>query len=109
MPGIFGWILPVDGRWPDFIEREESHLPVMDLMLLPGGGLVAFGRVDKGAIAVSDRLKLLRRDGSGREVAVLAMEMLRQPIELARTGDNISLLLSGVTAEEIAVGDLLLK
>lgn len=107
--GCFDWILPAEGRLPGFLARAESYLPVMDTVTLPGGALVAVGRVNQGSFSVGDRVTLRRADGTVTPAAILAMETFRKPIETAQTGDNISLLLSGVTEAQVAMGDVLIK
>lgn len=107
--GCFDWILPSEGKLPGFLARAESYLPVMDAFTLPGGGLVAVGRVNQGSFSVGDRVTLRRADGTTVHTSILGMESFRKPIETAQTGDNISLLLSGVTKAQIAMGDVLIK
>ena len=105
----FDWILPAEGKLPGFLVQAESYLPVMDAFTLPGGALVAVGRVNQGSLSVGDRVTLRREDGTVTSTAILAMEAFRKPIETAQTGDNISLLLSGVTKAQVAMGDVLIK
>lgn len=105
----FDWLLPAEGRLPGFLAQAESYLPVMDTAVLPDGALIVVGRVNQGSFSVGDRVTLRRADGAEIHTAILAMEAFRKPIETARTGDNISLLLSGVAGAQVAMGDVLMK
>lgn len=95
---------PVDGTYDDSI---AFRIVVEDVFSITGKGSVITGRIQSGCVAIGDIVTLRRRDGSVREVAVCGIEMFRKMLNRAVKGDNVGLLLRGLTKDDVGKGDIL--
>ena len=90
--------------------KEDStafRMYIEDVFDVPGKGLTATGRVDNGHIKAGDTLDLIDIDGNYRTVTCTGIEGFRKLIDTAKKGDNIGILLSGITHNEVTRGMLL--
>lgn len=85
------------------------NMTVDDVFSITGRGTVVTGCVELGSINVGDTVVLQRVDGSTRNVTITGIEKFRKKLNSAQQGDNVGLLLQGLTRHDIARGDLLLK
>jgi len=93
-------------------ERDKDKpflMPVEDVFSITGRGTVATGRVERGAIKVSDEVEIVGFDERPRKTVVTGVEMFRKIMEEAEAGDNIGALLRGVDRDEIERGQVLAK
>ena len=101
----------VDSYIPD-PERETDKpflMPVEDVFSITGRGTVATGRVERGALHVSDEVEIVGIKEETRKVVVTGIEMFRKLLDEAQAGDNIGALLRGVQRTEIERGQVLVK
>ena len=84
-------------------------MPVEDVFSITGRGTVATGRVESGIIKVQDEVEIVGLMDSSRKVVVTGVEMFRKLLDQAQAGDNVGLLLRGVTREDIQRGQVLAK
>ncbi len=85
------------------------RITVEDVFTITGRGTVITGKVESGTVTVGDQVTLRRADGSTREVTVAGLEMFRKMLNTAEQGDNVGLLLRGVTKSDVGRGDVLEK
>ncbi|GGT42210.1 elongation factor Tu [Streptomyces purpureus] len=76
-------------------------LPVENVLTITGRGTVVTGAVERGTVRVGDRVELLGADG---ETVVTGLETFGRPMESAQAGDNVALLLRGVTRDAVRRG-----
>ena len=92
-------------------EREVDKpflMPVEDVFTITGRGTVVTGRVDRGQIKVNDKVEIIGiRDT--KEVVVTGVEMFRKLLDYAQAGDNVGLLLRGVSREQVQRGQVIAK
>ena len=62
---------------------------------------MAIGQVKGAPVHQGDALMIESPDGSSKECMVLSIEKFKKSIPSASPGDNVGLLLSGISAEEI--------
>lgn len=93
-----------DGTYGDL---EMFRIVVEDVFSITGRGTVITGRIQSGCVAVGDIVTLRRLDGSAREVAVSGIEMFRKMLDRAVKGDNVGLLLRGLSKSDVGRGDVL--
>ena len=115
-----------DGEWGDKIvklmeevdawiptpERDTDKpfiMPVEDVFSITGRGTVATGRVERGIVKVGDTVQIVGLREKPADVVVTGVEMFRKQLDLAEAGDNIGLLLRGVTRDDIERGQVLAK
>ncbi len=83
-------------------------MPVEDVFTITGRGTVATGRVDRGVIRVGDPVEIIGIKDTKASV-VTGVEMFRKLLDYAQAGDNVGLLLRGITREEVQRGQVLAK
>ena len=85
-------------------ERDTDKpflLPVEDVFSITGRGTVASGRIDRGEVKVGDEIEII---GIKPEV-----QMFRKTLDYGEAGDNVGVLLRGITRDEIERGQVLAK
>ena len=82
---------------------------VEDVFTITGRGTVVTGHVASGSVSLNDTVTLKRTNGFSMPVTVTGIEMFRKMLNTAKEGDNVGLLLRGVTKGDIGRGDLLTK
>ena len=81
------------------------HLTIQDVFMIKGRGLVVTGKVDSGSLQVGQRIQISSPDGSQHyDSQVKGLEAFRKQISLAQTGDNVGILLGGLTKDQIKSG-----
>ena len=85
------------------------RIEVQDVFSITGRGTVITGQVTSGFVCVGDTVTLVRMDGTRREITITGIEMFRKLLDTAQAGDNVGLLLRGLTKNDIGRGDVLTK
>ena len=83
-------------------------MPVEDVFTITGRGTVATGRVERGTVRVGDVVEIVGM-GANKQTVITGVEMFRKLLDEARAGDNVGLLLRGITRTEIERGQVLCK
>jgi len=83
-------------------------MPVEDVFSITGRGTVATGRIERGIVKVGDEVDMIGL-GVHRKVVVTGVEMFRKLLDQGQAGDNVGLLLRGVSKEEVERGMVLAK
>lgn len=83
-------------------------MPVENVLTITGRGTVVTGAVERGTVAMGDRVALLGggSDGAAVESVVTGLETFGKPMESAEAGDNVALLLRGVPRDAVRRGDV---
>ncbi|QSZ27160.1 elongation factor Tu [Aceticella autotrophica] len=84
-------------------------MPVEDVFTITGRGTVATGRVERGKIKVGDEVEIIGLAAESKKTVVTGLEMFRKVLDEAQAGDNIGVLLRGITREEVERGQVLAK
>lgn len=82
------------------------RLVVEDVFTITGRGTVATGKIDAGSVSVGNRVTVTDAYGKALTSTVTGLEMFRKQVTTAGAGDNIGLLLEGVTRDDIARGSV---
>jgi len=83
-------------------------MPVEDVFTITGRGTVATGRIEQGAIKVSEEIERVGL-GDTKKFIVTGVEMFRKLLDDAQAGDNVGLLLRGCEKKDMARGHVLAK
>ncbi len=83
-------------------------MPVEDVFTISGRGTVATGRVERGAIRVSEEVEIVGIRDTQKTV-VTGVEMFRKILDEGQAGDNVGCLLRGVKRDEVERGQVLAK
>jgi len=93
-------------------ERDTDKpflLPVEDVFSITGRGTVASGRVDRGQVKTGETVSIIGIKPEIKDAVVTGLEMFRKTLDYAEAGDNVGVLLRGVTRDEIERGQVLAK
>ncbi|PKK87681.1 MAG: elongation factor Tu [Tenericutes bacterium HGW-Tenericutes-5] len=83
-------------------------MPIEDVFTITGRGTVVTGRVDRGQIKVNDKIEIIGiRDT--KEAVVTGVEMFRKLLDYAQAGDNVGLLLRGISRDMVQRGQVIAK
>lgn len=81
-------------------------LPIEDVFSISGRGTVATGRVERGVVKLNDKLELVGLRPT-RDTVATGIEMFNKEMTEARAGENVGLLLRGVTKDDVERGMVL--
>jgi elongation factor Tu len=84
-------------------------MPVEDVFSITGRGTVATGRIERGKVKVGDEVEIVGLAPETRKTVVTGVEMHRKTLQEGIAGDNVGLLLRGVSREEVERGQVLAK
>ena len=88
-------------------DTEKAFLmAIEDVFTITGRGTVATGRIERGIVNVGDNVEILGV-GETQTTTVTGIEMLQKTLEQGFAGDNVGILLRGVTREDIERGMVL--
>ncbi|HBM9142773.1 elongation factor Tu [Enterococcus faecium] len=93
-------------------ERDTDKpllLPVEDVFSITGRGTVASGRIDRGAVRVSDEVEIVGIKPETQKAVVTGVEMFRKTLDYGEAGDNVGVLLRGIQRDDIERGQVLAK
>ncbi len=93
-------------------ERDTDKpllLPVEDVFSITGRGPVASGRIDRGTVRVGDEVEIVGIKPETQKAVVTGVEMFRKTMDFGEAGDNVGVLLRGITRDEIERGQVLAK
>jgi len=93
---------------PDRDIDKPFLMAVEDVFTITGRGTVATGRVERGVVHVGDEIEIVGIRDTQKTV-VTGVEMFRKLLDEAQAGDNIGLLLRGVSRTDIERGQVLCK
>ena len=82
-------------------------MPVEDVFTITGRGTVASGRIDRGTVKVGDEVEIVGLKEDVIKSTVTGVEMFHKTLDLGEAGDNVGILLRGVSHDQIARGQVL--
>jgi len=98
-----------EGKDGGFMESMNYGVfPVQDVFEIKGRGVVATGRVEEGIFQREDNVVIMR---SGKHIAVSKIKGIEifGYLPCAMKGDNVGLLLTDITKEDICIGDIIIR
>jgi len=78
-------------------------MPVEDVFSISGRGTVATGRVERGIVKLNDKLQLVGL-GDTKDTVATGIEMFNKTMDEARAGENVGILVRGLTKDQIERG-----
>lgn len=94
---------------PERDTEKPFLLPIEDVFSITGRGTVASGRIDRGAVRVGEEVEIIGIKNETKKAIVTRIEMFRKTLDYGEAGDNVGLLLRGITRDEIERGQVLAK
>lgn len=107
---IFALMDAVDSYIPT-PERDTEKtflMAVEDVFSITGRGTVATGRIDRGIVKVGESIEIVGI-GETKTTTVTGIEMFQKTLDEGFAGDNVGILLRGVTRDDIERGMVLAK
>ncbi len=107
---IFALMDAVDNYIPT-PERDTEKtflMAVEDVFSITGRGTVATGRIDRGIVKVGESVEIVGI-GETKTTTVTGIEMFQKTLDEGFAGDNVGILLRGVTRDDIERGMVLSK
>ena len=93
---------------PERPTDKPFMMPVEDVFTITGRGTVVTGRVDRGTIKVGETIEIIGIRPT-KTAVVTGVEMFRKLLDFAQAGDNVGLLLRGVSRDEVQRGQVIAK
>ena len=93
-------------------ERETDKpfmMPVEDVFSIKGRGTVVTGRIERGTINTGDPVEIIGLREKSMNSVVTGVEMFHKILDQGMAGDNVGLLLRGVSREEVERGMVIAK
>jgi elongation factor Tu len=88
-------------------EVEKPFLmPVEDVFSISGRGTVVTGRVERGILRTNDKVQIVGL-GDTRDTVATGLEMFNKTLDEVRAGENVGVLLRGITKEQVERGMVL--
>jgi len=92
-------------------ERDTDKpflMPIEDVFTITGRGTVVTGRVERGQVRVGDNVEIIGIKETQNSV-VTGVEMFRKLLDYAEAGDNVGILLRGISRDQVQRGQVLAK
>ena len=110
-----GPILELMAKVDEYIKTPERAIdkpflmPIEDIFSITGRGTVVTGRIDRGRILIGDNVDIVGISDKIQKSVVTGVEMFRKLLDEGQAGDNVGLLLRGITKEEVERGQVVAK
>jgi elongation factor Tu len=89
---------------------EKTFLmAIEDVFSITGRGTVATGRIERGVVKVGENVEIVGLSDATKTTTITGIEMFQKTLDEGYAGDNVGILLRGVTREEIERGMVLSK
>jgi elongation factor Tu len=101
----------VDTYFPDPIRDIDKPflMPIEDIFSITGRGTVVTGRVERGKITLQETVEIIGIKPQIQKTVVTGIEMFRKLLDEGQAGDNIGLLLRGITKDDVERGQVVAK
>jgi len=84
-------------------------MPIEDIFSITGRGTVVTGRIERGKVLVGETVDIVGIKPKTTKTVVTGVEMFRKLLDEGQAGDNVGLLLRGITKEEVERGQVIAK
>ena len=100
----------LDTYVPDPVRDDDKPflLPIEDVLTISGRGTVVTGRVERGVAHLNDEAEIVGIRPTQKTV-ITGLEMFRKTLDFAEGGDNVGVLLRGITHDQVERGQVLAK
>ena len=103
------------------LDAIDNHIPsperpldkpflmsIEDVFTITGRGTVGTGRIERGKVKVGEEVEIVGL-GAQKKAVVTGVEMFRKTLDEGMAGDNIGLLLRGITKDDLTRGMVIAK
>lgn len=90
-------------------DAKPFLMPIEDTMTISGRGTVVTGRVERGKLNLNETVEIVGLSTEKLSTVATGLEMFRKSLDFAEAGDNIGVLLRGITRDQVERGQVLCK
>ena len=94
---------------PERDVEKPFLMPIEDIFTITGRGTVVTGRVERGKVKVGETVEIVGIHPKIEKTVVTGVEMFRKLLDEGVAGDNVGLLLRGITKDEVERGQVIAK
>ena len=107
--GVISLMEAVDAYVPTPKRDTEQPflMPVEDVFSITGRGTVATGRVERGIVRTGEKVEIVGIRPEETTTTVTGVEMFRKILDEGQAGDNVGLLLRGVSKDGVERGQVI--
>ena len=101
----------VDTYFPEPVREIDKPfmMPIEDVFSIKGRGTVVTGRVDRGKIKIGDPVEIVGLREKSMTSVCTGVEMFHKLLDEGMAGDNLGLLLRGITRDDVERGMVVAK
>jgi len=92
---------------PERDVEKTFLMAIEDVFSITGRGTVATGRIERGVVKVGENVEIVGLSDETKTTTITGIEMFQKTLDEGYAGDNVGILLRGVTREEIERGMVL--
>jgi len=92
---------------PERDVEKTFLMAIEDVFSITGRGTVATGRIERGVIKVGENVEIVGLSADTTTTTITGIEMFQKTLDEGFAGDNVGILLRGVTREDIERGMVL--
>ena len=109
--GVLNLMAAVDTYIPTPVRDIDKPflMPIEDIFSITGRGTVVTGRVERGKVLVGENVEIVGIRPKTQKTVVTGIEMFRKLLDEGTAGDNVGLLLRGVTKDDVERGQVVAK
>ena len=109
--GVLNLMAAVDAYIPTPIRDIDKPflMPIEDIFSITGRGTVVTGRIERGKVLVGENVEIVGIRPKTQKTVVTGIEMFRKLLDEGTAGDNVGLLLRGVTKDDVERGQVVAK
>ena len=109
--GVLNLMAAVDSYIPTPIRDIDKPflMPIEDIFSITGRGTVVTGRIERGKVLVGENVEIVGIRPKTQKTVVTGIEMFRKLLDEGTAGDNVGLLLRGVTKDDVERGQVVAK
>ncbi len=82
-------------------------ISIEGVYVIQGRGTVVTGKIEQGIVKPGDQMELIGQKGEPVKVTITGVETFKKELEQGQAGDNVGLLLRGISKNEVSRGDLI--
>lgn len=91
------------------MDSQTFRITVQDVFSITGRGTVITGQIQSGSVRVGDEVIVQRLNGARVSTTVTGIEQFRKMLDCGKAGDNVGILLRGLSKSDISKGDVITK
>ena len=106
---FIGWNPELTKNNANDTAKLDFDLYADGVFAIPGRGIAVTGTVSRGSVKIDDRITVVYDDGSYVYCNVAEIEQFRKKLQYLGKNENVGIILTGITKQQINKGDILIK